>query len=449
MPIKKMLHTNLVAVFLLLISLPSSGSASDLAFTDPFYKYDGDAPLSTIPPGTVLKKRNLTYKPAGFPVALDVIQILYRSNNSRDQPIANVTSVISGEFRSGKVISYQSAYDSLNPFDSPSAVISGNKDVTKILNLGPLVYTVESIPLSVLVKAGYTVIVPDTQGPTADFVSGPVYGMTTLDSIRAALTTTETGLNKDSRIVLVGYSGGGLGSAWAAALAPTYAPDVNDNLIGAAYGALPGNPINNLDYVNRSVVWAGVAPSAIVGLARGYDIDMTPYLSDLGISVFDDIKDQSITYSLPKYSGSNWRELFTPETLQAYDDFKRTGTISKRIGFLRMINQVNLGLRGAPTIPIFYMQGTVGVTHGTFSKMNGDGVMLAGDARSLVHKYCNSGTRVEYIETPSDHALTVVAWGAGMLSWTEKRFAGSPAPSNCSITKYLKGYPINEFTIEQ
>ena len=35
---------------------------------------------------------------------------------------------------------------------------------------------------------------------------------------------------------MIGYSGGAIASEWAAELAPTYAPDVNQKLIGSAIG---------------------------------------------------------------------------------------------------------------------------------------------------------------------------------------------------------------------
>lgn len=33
-----------------------------------------------------------------------------------------------------------------------------------------------------LLALGYTVVIPDTEGPNADFAAGPEYGMMTLDS---------------------------------------------------------------------------------------------------------------------------------------------------------------------------------------------------------------------------------------------------------------------------
>ena len=128
---------------------------------------------------------------------------------------------------------------------------------------------------------GYTVIVPDTEGQRADFAAGPEYGMNTLDSIRAAFNSST--VDSDAKVAMLGYSGGAIATEWAAELAPTYAPDaldVNARLIGAAMGGVLVDPAHNLHYVEGSRIWAGVMAMALVGIARAFEIDFTPYLSD-------------------------------------------------------------------------------------------------------------------------------------------------------------------------
>ena len=176
-----------VSAILAVTTPPASAAAP--AVSDPFYTYTGSTPLASVPLGTVIKTRNVTYHVAGIPTAVTAQQLLYRTSNALNQPVVNVTSVIRSPVSNGHAISYQSAYDSLNPYDEPSQVIAGDRDVTKVINVGTLLYSAESIPLSTLLLLGYNIIVPDTEGQTADFAAGPEYGMTTLDSIRAALNT--------------------------------------------------------------------------------------------------------------------------------------------------------------------------------------------------------------------------------------------------------------------
>src|SRR5208283_5913488 len=143
-----------------------------------------------------------------------------------------------------KVLSYQSAYDSLNQSDEPSYGISGGNP-----NLSRLVAEVELAVYGQFLADGYTVIVPDIEGQRADFAAGPEYGMNTLDSIRAAFNSSTVAIPSDAKVAMLGYSGGAIATEWAAELAPTYAPDVNARMIGAAMGGVLVDPAHNLNYI--------------------------------------------------------------------------------------------------------------------------------------------------------------------------------------------------------
>ena len=185
---------------------------------DPFYKYDGPLEMD---PGTVLRTRRTTYHIGGYPTPLKATQLLYRSTDQTGKPTVNVTSVIPPLIKPDKtkVLSYQSAYDSLNQSDEPSYGISGGNP-----NLSRLVAEVELAVYGQFLADGYTVIVPDIEGQRADFAAGPEYGMNTLYSIRAAFSKESTlDLPDDAKVAMLGYSGGAIATEWAAELAPTYA----------------------------------------------------------------------------------------------------------------------------------------------------------------------------------------------------------------------------------
>src|SRR3984957_10953807 len=197
---------------------------------DPFCSYAGSTPLESIAPGTVLNARRFHYHLFGFPTLLETTQLLYRSTSQTGKPTVNVTSIIKPPFQSDatRVISYQSAYDSLNRNDEPSYAIWGG------LRLGGVIPNVEAAVFGPFIADGYTVIVPDTEGQRANFAAGPEYGMNTLDPIRAAFNSST--VPNDAKVAMLGYSGGAIATEWAAELAPTYAPDANEHLIGAAIG---------------------------------------------------------------------------------------------------------------------------------------------------------------------------------------------------------------------
>jgi hypothetical protein len=193
-------------------SVPPAGVLSITPKEDHFYTYTGSKPLAQIPPGTVLATRSIPYHILGVPTLLKTTQLLYRSTSQLNEPTVNVTSVIQpvGHADKTKVISYQSAYDSLNRDDEPSNAISGG------LTFGGIVSNVELVVFGLFLADGYTVIVPDTEGQQAAFAAGREYGMNTLDSIRAAFASPTVGLARDARVALLGYSGGAIASEWAA-----------------------------------------------------------------------------------------------------------------------------------------------------------------------------------------------------------------------------------------
>ncbi|MET9621823.1 lipase family protein [Streptomyces sp. NPDC006464] len=396
---------------------PATASAAD-----PFYSYAGSTPLSSFAPGTVLASRTLQYHLLGLPTPVRAIQLLYRTTDAQGRPAANVTTVVRSPSGDGtKAVSYQSFYDSLAPEDGPSRAIAG--DVT----LGGLIPNVEALVLVPLLTQGYDLVIPDTEGQRADFAAGPEYGTNTLDSIRAATRSAETGLGSATAFGLVGYSGGAIATNWAAALAPGYAPDVNRRLVGFAQGGLLVDPAHNLRYVDGSLSWSGVIPMAVIGVSRSYDIDLKQYLSGYGLEVYEELEQGSIVDALGRYPGLTWKKMAKPE----YADPNSIPA------FVEAMNRINLGSAPTPTVPGYIAQGDAGVLEGTFADPpgigTGDGVMVAGDVRALARQYCATGNpaiRYSQFELLS-HTGVPVAWAPLALGWLNDRFAGRTAPSDC------------------
>jgi hypothetical protein len=390
---------------------------------DPFYKYEGAIPLSAIAPGTVLKTRQLPYHVAGIALPVTAVQLLYRSTGELGQPTVNVTSVLLPALPSVPpiVLSYQSLYDSLNPDDEPSHAISGG------LTLGGLLPNLESVLIAPALLAGETVVVSDTEGQNADFAAGPEYGMNTLDSLRAALSSPATGLKGTQKIGLLGYSGGAIATEWAVELGPSYAPDVNSSIVGAAFGGTLVDPAHNLHYVDGSEIWAGVIPMAVIGVARSFHVDLTPYLTDYGLQLYNQLQQASIVQVLGAYPGLTISQLvqakyLPPESIPLY---KQT------------VNTLIMGSRGTPTAPLFIGQGADGELEGTSGGTPGigpgDGVMIAGDVRTLAREFCGRGVAVQYVEYENlSHTSAGLQFLPEAAAWLTSRFAGLPAPQDCA-----------------
>ena len=405
-------------------ALALSSAAGATTSTDPFFQYTGSTPLADVAPGTILKSRTISVYIAGLQTSLKATQLVYRSTDALQRPAANVTTIFAPDCakvscaNKNKVISYQSFYDSLNPEDGPSRAYAGGR------RLPDLLPAVETVLFGTYVKKGYTVVISDTEGQKANFAAGPEYGYNTLDSIRAAFNAPQIGLSRDAKVVMMGYSGGAIATEWAAELAPSYAPDLKPNLIGAAFGGTLVSPEHNLTYVEGTPIWGGVMPMAVIGVSRSYEIDIQKYLTPRGLEVYDKMQKASIAYVLGMYRDVTWKDLVKPE----YQD--RT----KIKEYVEAVNKVIMGTGGTPEIPLQIGQGTGGIWEGTKPSPiwgAGDGVMLAGDVRTLARQYCAQGVPVQHKEWGTSHFLTMVNWLPWATAWIDDRFAGKPAPQNC------------------
>ncbi|WP_297006075.1 lipase family protein [uncultured Corynebacterium sp.] len=386
-----------------------------------FYDVPEGADTASLDPGTVLRERTFDYHVATLATPLKVTQILYVTTNPRGVHEQNVTSVVHPPNGSdGNVISYQSIYDSANPADNPSRAIAGN------LSLGGLLPTVETAIILPALMNGHPVVIADTEGRDADLAAGPAYGAATLDSLRAATAATTSPVTASDRIGLFGYSGGAIASNWAAIRAADYAPEIEERLIGVAQGGMLIDPQKNLSYAGDGLLWSGVVGLALTALGDAYDVDFSRYLTPYGMTVTEDMRDLSIVESMARYPGLHWSDIAKPEypTPQDAPEIKA------------IIDDINMGNWDAPHVPMFVFQGAAGWIEGTPASPTwgpGDGIMVAGDVRTIVRRYCAAGTPIEYREYPfASHVIAAAPWAVEGYLWLEARFNGRPATNNCA-----------------
>lgn len=400
---------------------PSAAGAAGTPATDPFYRYSGRTPLAHIKPGTALKTRTVSYSVQGVSLPLTAVQVLFRTRNQVGQPTVGVTTVVKPPVAIGrpKVVSYESFYDSLNPADEPSAAIAGGR------GFGDGAANAETAVFAPALLAGYSVNIPDTEGQTADFAAGPEYGYVTLDSLRAISRTSTTGVGAAPEVGLLGYSGGAIAAEWAAELAKTYAPDVARRIVGTAIGGVLVEPGHNVHYIDGSSVWAGVMPMAVIGVARAFHVSFAKYLSAYGAKVYARLAHASISQALGSYPGLTWAKLVKPR----YDKPEKVAL------FVKLANMLIMGRTGTPSAPLFVGQGDGGYLEGTRPGGPGigagDGVMIAGDVRSLAREYCARGVRVQYTQYPTSHFTSVPLFLPAAYAWLVSRFGGAVAPSSC------------------
>ncbi len=226
--------------------------------------YDAPTNLAGMAPGTILKSRAITYQPAGLTLPNPAWQLQYVTRDSQDRPLAAVTTVIKpivpNLYGHPVLVSFQHAYDSLGAECTPSHTATGSTR-----NSTNMAETLEY--LSPLQTLGWTLVIPDYEGPYHAFGAGPLSGRATLDSIRAAQQFDALGLSNETPVALWGYSGGAYASSWAAALQPSYAPEMP--LVGAAFG---GTPVDLFDILRRNENTGSFnfLFTLIVGMARDY-----------------------------------------------------------------------------------------------------------------------------------------------------------------------------------
>jgi len=366
---------------------------------DSFYVSPPDATLNAVAPGTVLRYRPI---PLGSYASFvkEAYQLMYRSTGQKGQPTAAITTVLipsNAPLAGRKVFSYQSFYDSLTLNCTPS-YLTVRGSLFEESNVDPVL------------KAGHVVVLSDYEGLQSQWIAGKNTAHGVLDGIRAAIKFNKTGLAANAAVGMMGFSGGGHATGWAAEMAPTYAPELN--IVGAAMGGVPAN-VGNVARKVDGTLFAGVYLAAVVGLSRAYpEIDPARYATPAGLDAMDDISNRCL---LGMFQGQ-------PEILWRYAGKKGT-TYLKDANFLDLpeiadiIRENNMGSR-IPKAPLYVYQGTL------------DEIMVMKDVDDLVKTYCDAGVKVQYHRAINDHLLMAINPGPAR-NYVLDRLAGKTAPSNC------------------
>lgn len=233
--------------------------------------YTAPAPLPDLPPGTVIKSRPVTVTGYGFPIPAQSWQLMFVSRNAKGTPVEGIATVMvptqSAPMDKRPLVSYQTAEDSLARHCAPSYTLRAGTE--KELGLA-----------SLALAQGWAVVMTDYEGPQSQYGAGWQAGRATLDGIRAAVNFAPAGLGADTPVGMWGYSGGGLATAWANELEPTYAPELN--IVGAAQGGVPPD----LAAVARQIdggPFSGIYFAVSVGLSRAYpEMRIDSILNDKG-----------------------------------------------------------------------------------------------------------------------------------------------------------------------
>ncbi|HEX9695119.1 MAG TPA: lipase family protein [Actinomycetota bacterium] len=254
---------------------------------DPFYVQPD--PMPCTPLGTILDWRPITFTPTpGLALPNDAWHLKFLSTDPFGAPIAAVASVVKPlpEVTSAtpKLLAHQFFENSLGSVCAPSHTVTGATDNLESTMGSPFYLTG---PLAL----GWTLVIPDHEGPLTTYGAPITSGRITLDAIRAAEGFASLSLvGSATPVALWGFSSGATASIWAAAMAPTYAPELN--IVGAAGGGTLLDVGDFFASVDGHPFWMRYAFSGMIGITRVYE-DFVPVslLNEAGLEMARAVKD--------------------------------------------------------------------------------------------------------------------------------------------------------------
>ncbi|MFI5780993.1 lipase family protein [Nocardia sp. NPDC051570] len=408
---------------------PTPATADPIApQSDPFYQPpDG---FESAEPGAILRSRPVQLAVTTIlPVHIQSWQLLYRTTDLNDQPTVSVTTVampMGADPRNHRpLVSQQFYYDSVAPQCAPSYVLQQG---TGLAGLEGIHSDSEYLGLAASISQGYAINIPDFEGPHGHLAVAEEPGYMVLDSIRAAERFEPLGLDgTNTPVALWGYSGGGMGSGWAAEMQPGYAPELN--IKGVALGA-PTSDVQSLLHVNGSMF------SSLIAIGLGSLMNAYPkfaettekYLTPEGRAVMDRTNHQCLSRNAVTDMLIDYQRLMTIPIDQylALPDIKE------------VFDTLVLG-SNPPTAPAYVYQGVF------------DEAVPVWSNDRMVKQWCDGGSSVIYTRDHLSEHLTLTTLGMGdAFNWIKGRLApNAPDQKGCRTDDVASMFANPDAFVEQ
>lgn len=362
--------------------------------------YDEPSGLASLAPGEVIRTRrvDLAFLGAIPQRGLRAWQLAYRSNDLHGHAEVAVTTVVVPDRQRGSLVAYQCAIDAVSDRCFPSYALRKGAFAPGALPQGELIF------ISALLRRGHVVSICDHEGRGGYFAAPREPGHRVLDGIRAVGSFAEAALVEDAPVGLIGYSGGGMATSWAAEMAPSYAPEIE--IAGAVLGSPVGDPGEAFIKLNDGP-YAGLPALVVSGLR-----DLYPDMAELverhasvsGRRRLDALREMTTVGAVVKY---------------AYDDFDDyldapLADVIAEPAILELFDDLRLGVN-APACPVLVLQST------------NDQIVDTADVDTQVERYREQGGSVEYVrDRVSEHVSLMILGMPLMLHWLEDRFEGTP-----------------------
>ncbi|MFD5401877.1 lipase family protein [Streptomyces griseorubiginosus] len=374
-------------------------------------------PPATVPatPGTVLACRSVTLSqvPGGIPTA--AWKLLYSSTDNQGRPaaVSGTLAVPTAPWTgtgARPVVAFHPGTLGLGPQCAFSKQLAG-----------AFQDEYEGDNIAALLKAGYAVAATDgpgyLDGRTHRYVAGTDSGHALLDIARAAPAVPGSGLSRQAKVGLWGYSEGGAASLWAAQLAAGYAPELN--VVGDASGGVPGD-LKQVATALDGGAFSGFLADAALGIQAAYPtLPFDSLLNDQGKEAVRTAKSVCLVGTVTALAGRSLKD-FTTAGLTLDQLYQQRGSDGRTWG--QVLDAQKLGVNLATYrigFPVLQYRGAL------------DEVIPTATEDAVRTAYCAAGVRTGWKIYPGDHLLTDNQAVGDVVSWLGDRFAGRPARNDC------------------
>lgn len=366
--------------------------------------FDQPDPMPNVAPGTILNSRPVRYAPLGIPMPNPAWQLQYMTTGLQGQRVAAIATVVKPLLPAltlnKPLLSFQFAINSAGLKCAPSQQVTGSYANTNS-QLEALNYIPQVLAL------GWTLVFPDHLGPTSSVAVGRIAGPIVLDGIRAAKSFDQLGLNADSPVGLMGYSGGGVATAWAAGMQPRYAPELE--IRGVAIGGIPANLEATARAFDGDPLFFPVMFGAVLSINRVFPQLVPPgMLTEEGKQMSESTRDGCLGNTTDGADGPKGQLV----------DYTTVDDIYATPGARDVLPKISLPQPDiAPTADVY------------FYHQAADQLAPFAEMQKVADDWCAKGSPVHvYKDFTGEHIVGAVTSAPSQLLYLTSRFAGAENP---------------------
>lgn len=397
-------------------------------------------PLPDGEPGDIIRSEPFQLAlslPTGGPrIPAEATRIMYRSNDTHDLPTADTGTFLRPALPSTgpgerPVVAFTVGTHGQGDQCAPSKLFSQLLHYTPPLDA---IYEFEVNTVYLLLAQGMAVVITDYHGlgtpQMHDFMNRKATAYANLDAVRAAQRLPGSGVGPASPVAFFGYSQGGQAAAAAAEAQDGYAPELN---VRGTYAGLPVADFpamyNNSGFDGPDSRTPGLGGALFGYVFNGMYADYPEVRPEIDAALSAEGRDAlaraattCIAEAALRFGFRSSRSFFAtgesfPEAVQRLPELNRIMG-EQRIGTLR------------PAAPVLIVAGT------------NDDIVAYPQARQLAVDWCGLGATVQ-LSTITwippvlpglvvGHILAALPGLLEAIGWISARFAGVPAPSNCT-----------------